>query len=195
MNLRPSILHFLVLGTVTLLAGIAHADTLEAITPVIPDDPLDQVTPIWIGTPSPDAPKTVPSPVPTMTATPGKTAAPVPSTTVTPRPSATPVKRKGFNLPRITVIPNPARGTKVTFRVMTSFPVKVRMKVYNRFLDTVATLEGEGDHLFDILWSLKDVPEGPYSFQTQVTDTETGEFNTLPLQEFTVEKDEAMPDN
>jgi len=209
--------------TVMAKASHVNSEPLEAITPIMADDEQDPSLPIVSPTPSftvtatpspyatPLRPKgsegqaasgdkpATPSVMATKTATPSvkTTATPLPALKLReagnkPTPSAT--KKVDLKLPRITVIPNPARGTKVTFRVMTPDPVKVRLKVYNRFYDSVAELEGEGDHLFDILWSLKGVPEGPYSFAAQVIDQTTGQFTTLPLQKFTVEKDETPPD-
>ena len=101
----------------------------------------------------------------------------------TPTPS---VNSKG--LPRISVIPNPAYGAKVTFRIMTAVPSKVKIRVYNRFFDNVATLTKEGKGLFDILWSLKGVSEGIYHFQAQIEDKTTGQVCQLPIQKFVVMK-------
>ncbi len=71
-------------------------------------------------------------------------------------------------------------------------PCKVRIKIYNRFFDPVAKLEQEGDHLFDILWSLKNVSEGPYIYQVLVDDKTTGETLKLPQQKFWVMKDDSQ---
>lgn len=90
----------------------------------------------------------------------------------------------------VTTIPNPARGKKMSFRVMSAGPCKVRIKIYNRFFDPVAKLEQEGDHLFDIIWSLKNIPEGPYLYQVLVDDKTSGETTKLPQQKFWVMKDE-----
>ena len=190
MKLVWTTLFFLVLLLVNGAPEAVHAK--EPITSVLSEDVME--SPVLSPTPIPtEVPSLTPTPQPkeTPTATSTRTATMVP----TPRMTATPGKKPDPHAPRITVIPNPARGTKVTFRVTCIAPVEVRLKVYNRFFDTVVELEGEGDHLFDILWSLKDVPEGPYSFQAQIVDKATGQFGTLPLQKFTVEKDETPPDN
>ena len=92
------------------------------------------------------------------------------------------------SLPNVTVIPNPARGKKLNFRVMAAGPCKVRIRVNNRFFDVVATIEKEGSALFDILWSLKTVPEGIYYYQAQIEDKATGQITKLPLQKFVVLK-------
>ena len=89
---------------------------------------------------------------------------------------------------KVTVIPNPASGTKLNFRVMAPAPCKVRIRVNNRFFDVIAKLEKEGGTFFDILWSLKDVPEGIYYFQAQIEDKATGQITQLPLQKFVVLK-------
>jgi hypothetical protein len=90
----------------------------------------------------------------------------------------------------ITVIPNPARGKKLAFRIVTTAPAIVRVRIYNRFFDPVEKLEQEGNGLFDILWSLKKVPEGIYYYQTQVEDKVTGQTIKLPQQKFVVLKEE-----
>lgn len=89
----------------------------------------------------------------------------------------------------VTVIPNPVRGKKVTFRVMADRPVKVRIRVYNRFLDTVVEFEKDGEKLFDVLWALKKVPEGIYYYQAQVTDQKTGVLVSIPVQKFVILKE------
>ncbi len=71
---------------------------------------------------------------------------------------------------------------------MTAVPSKVKIRVYNRFFDNVATLSKEGNGLFDILWSLKGVSEGIYHFQAQVEDKTTGQVSQLPIQKFVVMK-------
>lgn len=90
----------------------------------------------------------------------------------------------------ITVIPNPARGKKLAFRIVSTAPVIARVKIYNRFFDPIEKLEQEGTGLFDILWSLKKVPEGIYYYQTQVEDKATGQTIKLPQQKFVVLKEE-----
>jgi hypothetical protein len=89
----------------------------------------------------------------------------------------------------VSVIPNPVRGKKVTFRVMADRPVKVRIRVYNRFLDTVVEFEKDGEKLFDVLWALKKVPEGIYYYQAQVTDLKTGVLVSIPVQKFVILKE------
>jgi hypothetical protein len=105
-------------------------------------------------------------------------------------PTKTPTPISGQSLPKVTVIPNPAYGTKLTFRVMTAEPSLVRIRIFNRFFDRVDKLEQEGEHLFDILWSLKNVPEGIYYYQVQIVDKASGQFTKLPLQRFEVMKEE-----
>lgn len=98
-----------------------------------------------------------------------------------------------IQLPGVTTIPNPARGDKVIFRVMTKGPAKARIVVYDRFFSKVKELDGEGDHLFDLIWSLKKVSEGIYHYQTEVIDTSTGESKILSMQSFAVMKDDDTP--
>lgn len=137
-----------------------------------------------------------PSAVPTGTATATSSLTPtptvmgkaIPTSTLTPRPVAKAVP--GTALPKITTFPNPARGDKLIFRVMTLGPSRAHIVVYDRFFNKVVQLEGEGDRLYDILWNIKKVPEGVYHFQTQVEDGTTGAFEKLPLQNFAVEKDD-----
>ncbi len=74
---------------------------------------------------------------------------------------------------------------------MTSGAAKAHIVVYDRFFNKVVELEGEGDQLFDILWSLKTVPQGIYYYQCQIDDTQAGTGKTLPMQNFAVMKDEA----
>ena len=116
---------------------------------------------------------------------------PTPSTTVTPvvTPTGTSTSFRKYPL-KVTVIPNPASGTKLSFRVMAPGPCKVRIRVTNRFFDVVAKFEKEGGTLFDILWNLKTVSEGIYYFQAQVEDKATGQITQLPLQKFVVLKSE-----
>lgn len=100
-----------------------------------------------------------------------------------PSPSLTPSV-----LPKITVIPNPAWGKKLTFRVMTTGKASVRIRVYNHFLDPIANLSQEGDKFFDLLWSLQQIPEGIYYYQAQVTDVLTGQTTKISVQKFVVLK-------
>lgn len=89
----------------------------------------------------------------------------------------------------VTVIPNPVRGKKVNFRVISDRAIKVRIRVYDRFLDTVTEFEKEGDKLFDALWNLKKIPEGIYYYQVQVTDLKTGEVTPISVQKFVILKE------
>ena len=119
-----------------------------------------------------------------LTVTPTLSVTPI---TMTPTITATPLPMRKYPL-KVTVIPNPASGTKLSFRVMAPGPCKVRIRVNNRFFDVVAKLEKEGGTFFDILWSLKDVPEGIYYYQAQIEDKATGQITQLPLQKFVVLK-------
>ncbi len=93
-------------------------------------------------------------------------------------------------LPKVTTIPNPVWGDKVIFRVMTASAAKAHVVIYDRFFNKVDELEGEGDQLFDILWSLKKIPQGIYYYQSQIDDPKAGTSKTLPMQNFAVMKDE-----
>lgn len=104
------------------------------------------------------------------------------------KPSETPTPGAKPSLPWVTTIPNPARGTKVDFRIMTKGPATAHIVIYNRFLDRIDKLEAKGDHLFDILWSLKHIPEGLYYYQVQIDDGTTGQSQMLPIQKFAVLK-------
>lgn len=77
------------------------------------------------------------------------------------------------------------------FRVMVKKAAKAQIVVYDRFFNKVTQLSGEGDHLFDILWSLKKVQEGLYYYQTQILDKATGQAQMLPMQSFAVMKDDS----
>lgn len=88
----------------------------------------------------------------------------------------------------VTVIPNPAWGTKLSFRVMLPAPSLVRIHIYNRNLEFFDKIEKEGNKVFDILWSLKNVPEGLYYYQVQVVDKKTGKVTMLPQANFAVMK-------
>ncbi len=124
-------------------------------------------------------------PPPTFADTP--TSTPAVSITPTQSMTVTPVPMRKYPL-KVTVIPNPASGTKLNFRVMAPAPCKVRIRVNNRFFDVIAKLEKEGGTFFDIFWSLKEVPEGIYYFQAQIEDKATGQITQLPLQKFVVLK-------
>jgi hypothetical protein len=64
----------------------------------------------------------------------------------------------------------------------------VRIRIYDHNLEAFGKIEKVGDKVFDILWSLKDVPEGLYYYQVQVVDQETGKITKLPLNNFAVMK-------
>ncbi len=76
---------------------------------------------------------------------------------------------------------------------MSKGPAKARVVVYDRFFSKVADLSGEGDRLFDILWSLKNVAEGIYYYQTEVIDAATGQSQILKMQSFAVMRDQTNP--
>jgi hypothetical protein len=141
------------------------------------------VTPTPTFTPTPTATLT-----PTVTATPDKNSKKTP----TPTPTSKPIDHGTIkaSLPKVTTIPNPVWGDKVIFRMMTSGAAKAHIVIYDRFFNKVDELEGEGDRLFDILWSLKKIPEGIYYYQSQIDDTQAGTSKTLPMQNFAVMKDE-----
>jgi len=108
----------------------------------------------------------------------------------TPNPTSPPVlsqleERSPYS---VTVLSNPARGKKATFRVRADRAVKVRVRIYDRFLDKVTDLEKEGDKFFDILWPLQKVPEGIYYFQAQIIDPTTLAVTPLALEKFLVLK-------
>ena len=126
---------------------------------------------------------------PTVMATPDKTSKKSPSPTPTPKPIAH--GNGKASLPKVTTIPNPVWGDKVIFRIMTTSTANAHIVIYDRFFNKVDELEGEGDQLFDILWSLKKIPEGIYYYQSQIDDSHAGTSKTLPMQNFAVMKDEA----
>lgn len=134
-------------------------------------------------------PTTTASFTPTMTVTPDKNSKKTPTPTPTPKPIDHGTGKAP--LPKVTTIPNPVWGDKVIFRVMTSGAAKAHIVIYDRFFNKVDELEGEGDRLFDILWSLKKIPEGIYYYQSQIDDTQAGISKTLSMQNFAVMKDEA----
>src|SRR5258708_13711548 len=74
------------------------------------------------------------------------TAIPAVSVTPTQTITATPLPMHKYPL-KVTVIPNPASGTKLSFRVMAPAPCKVRIRVTNRFFDLVAKFEKKGGTL------------------------------------------------
>lgn len=134
-------------------------------------------------TPSATATEMDPLPAPTSTPPPDKH-----SPKAKGKPSETPTPRAKPTLPWVTTIPNPARGTKVDFRIMTQGPATAHIVIYNRFLDRIDKLEAKGDHLFDALWSLKHIPEGLYYYQVQIDDGTSGQSQVLPIQKFAVLK-------
>lgn len=132
-----------------------------------------------------------PSPTPTAIAEKPERKAQGPKSGPPPTPSLTPA----LHLPWVTTIPNPAYGDKVIFRVMTEGPAKARIVVYDRFFSRVKELHGEGDRLFDILWSLKKVSQGIYYYQAEITYSDTGESRILKMQSFAVMRDETNPED
>ncbi len=141
-----------------------------------------------------------PAPVGTSTDTATATATQVFTTTPTPRPTVwdhgkpTPTDSFKFGLdakvdkPDVTVIPNPAWGEKVSFRVMLPSPALIRIRIYDHDLEPFDKIEQVGEKVFDILWSLKSVPEGLYYYQVQIVNQETGKITKLPLRNFAVMK-------
>jgi hypothetical protein len=135
------------------------------------------------------------NPTPTDTATVAPKKTPRNSTPMVAK-SPTPVPTDSFQfdlsshiqISDVTVIPNPAWGTKLTFRMMLPAPSLVRIRIYNRNLEFFDKIEKEGNKVFDILWSLKNVPEGLYYYQVQVVDQKTGKVTKLPLANFAVMK-------
>lgn len=190
---------FLALGTISTIVPPAFADDalsapktnsqpkLENPSPssvdndksIEPADVVDQKAGFIIPTPGKW------TSVPTPPFTPAAKSKPTPTPTTKPRTSSL---KKGE--PTVTTIPNPAWGDKVIFRVMTSGPAKARIVVYDRFFNKVADLSGDGERLFDILWSLKKISEGLYYYQVEVADTVSGQTRMLPMQNFAVMKDE-----
>jgi hypothetical protein len=134
-----------------------------------------------------------------LISTPASTVAPTSTRRVSapiPAKSPTPVPTDSFKfdlsphiqIADVTVIPNPAWGTKLSFRVMVPAPSLVRIHIYNRNLEFFDKIEKEGNKVFDILWSLKKVPEGLYYYQVQVVDQKTGKVTMLPQANFAVMK-------
>ncbi len=109
-----------------------------------------------------------------------------PTDTPTPVIHRTPVVTK----PGISVIPNPARGKKLSFRIMAPSPSKVFIRVYNRNFDPVTVMEQEGEQLFDVMWNLQKVPEGLYYYQAQLEAKDGGKLTKFPMKKFAVIKDE-----
>lgn len=170
-----------------------------------PDNPVTESEPADVVNQSGEAAPTITPSInpnasrPTSTITPTPTPFKAPTITPIPdkHPKGTPTP-KGTNIPgsqtvRVTAIPNPAYGNKVIFRVMTQGPATARIVVYDRFFNKVIELQGAGDRLFDILWSLTKVPEGIYYYQVQVINTSTGESQILHMQSFAVMKDDETP--
>jgi len=134
-----------------------------------------------------------PTPSPTTTVAPKKTpriSAPVTAKHPTPIPTDS-FKfdlSPNIQIADVTVIPNPAWGTKLSFRVMLPAPSLVRIHIYNRNLEFFDKIEKEGNKVFDILWSLKNVPQGLYYYQVQVVNQKTGKVTMLPQANFAVMK-------
>lgn len=180
------------------LKGVEHKPVAPTKT-VTETEPADVV-----GQNGETAPEGIPSSSPTpslrnpsFTVTPSPTPVSKPDihSKKTSTPNRTPLPSPTPALPNITTIPNPAYGDKVIFRVMTKDPAKVHIVVYDRFFSKVKELHGEGDRLFDILWSLKKVSQGIYYYQAEITDTATGGSQMLKMQSFAVMKDEMAPEN
>lgn len=131
-----------------------------------------------------------PIPTPTITATPAPTQVPADHRASTPTLSG-PATASG-DLAQVSILSDPVRGKKAIFRVVAKGKAKALVRVYDRTYNKVAELEGQGEGLFDILWTLKKVPEGIYRFQSQVI-LGTGEVVTPGVQNFTVEKDSDPP--
>lgn len=137
---------------------------------------------------------------------PTKTATPLPTPTVTSTPEPTPVSddpqaatptlsgptQDLGDLAQVSILSDPVRGKKAIFRVVAKGKAKALVRIYDRTYTKVAELEGQGEDLFDILWTLKKVPEGIYHFQSQVI-LATGDVVTPGIQNFTVEKDMETP--
>ena len=144
----------------------------------------------WVGTAgsffptlAQTAPMDTPTPVewtPTATPTAISTAA---------TPTATAVGTPEWEAPgvgnSVTVVPSPW-GDKLTFRVMVSNNSDVKIRIYDHFYSPVTELEKKGSSWFDILWKLKEVPDGFYYYETEVDDLDTGLVSNLPPQKFVV---------
>jgi hypothetical protein len=131
-----------------------------------------------------------PLPTPTLTATPAPTPAPSDHRASTPTLSGS--TTASGDRAQVSILSDPVRGKKAIFRVVAKGKAKALVRVYDRTYNKVVELEGQGEGLFDILWTLKRVPEGIYHFQSQVI-LETGEVVTPGVQNFTVEKDSETP--
>ena len=136
-----------------------------------------------------------PTAAPSSTSTPAFTLTPTPTPTIGKPPTLTPTPNHTTNplptpkVPSITTIPNPAYGDKVIFRVIAKGQAKTHVVIYDHFFNKVAELSGEGDHLFDILWSLKSVQQGLYYYQAEITD-DKGAPQMIPMQTFAVMKED-----
>jgi hypothetical protein len=134
------------------------------------------------------------SPTWTLTSTRTPSATPTPTSTPSNHGKPTPTDSFKFGLdakvdkPDVTVIPNPAWGAKLSFRVMVPQPALVRIRVYDHSLEPFDKIEQEGEKVFDILWSLKNVPQGLYYYQVQIVDQASGNITKLPLTNFAVMK-------
>ena len=178
------------------------------------DDGAETATPTETGeittpseTPTPTSTKT-PTVTRTVTSTQTPTITPTESATNTPTttptqtvtntstvtPTVTPTDSFNFDLSAkiqqadVSVIPNPAWGTKLSFRVMLPGPSLVRIRIYNQNLEFFDKIEKDGNRVFDILWSLKNVPQGLYYYQVQIVDQASGNITKLPLTNFAVMK-------
>ncbi len=149
-----------------------------------------------IGSDTPTVVET-PTETPVETATPtvvikkgkkGPTPSPTPSVTSTPTDSFVFAHTPTIKDANVTVIPNPARGKKLTFRIMVPAPSNVFIRVYDSQFDLFDEIKKSGDQLFDVLWSLKKVDEGMYYYQVQVEDQATGKITKLPMKKFAVIK-------
>lgn len=133
-----------------------------------------------------------PSPVPSPIVLSVPTATPTPDLLDTPTSGVKPTPTPDGKLAQVSILSDPVRGNKAIFRVVAHGKGRALIRVYDKTYAKVTQLEGEGDGLFDILWTLKKVPEGIYHFQSQVI-LGTGEVVTPDLQSFTIEKDIETP--
>ncbi len=207
-------LGLLTVQIVSVFPVLADEDALSPPTPntalhiAIPKSSVAKTIPPKAGKKLKKKPKAKPTPIPTATVTSTPSFTDIPTTTFTPTVTATPDKnakktptptatpkpidhgKVKDSLPKVTTIPNPVWGDKVIFRVMTLGAAKANIIIYDRFFTKVDQLAGEGDQLFDILWSLKKIPEGIYYYQAQIIDTQANSAQTMPMQNFAVMKDE-----
>jgi hypothetical protein len=133
-----------------------------------------------------------PSPVPSPIVLSVPTPTPTPDLLDTPTSGVKPTPTPDGKLAQVSILSDPVRGNKAIFRVVVHGKGRALIRIYDKTYTKVTQLEGEGDGLFDILWTLKKVPEGIYHFQSQVI-LGTGEVVTPDLQNFTIEKDIETP--